>query len=117
MIGLPRGYVQRPSGEGVLDPHEQVRSTLRLMFEGFESRRSIRRLLTYLADHDIHLHDRVLSGSCKGEGQWNRPDDAMLGGKLRRPAYAGLVGLEFAAVTIVEAAGYQLSSCGHDTPR
>jgi DNA invertase Pin-like site-specific DNA recombinase len=46
VIGLPRGYVQRPSDEVVLDPDEQVRSTIRLVFDVFARRCSIRGVLT-----------------------------------------------------------------------
>ncbi len=87
VIGLPRGYVQRPSGEVALDPDEQVRSTIRLVFDVFERRRSIRGLLTYLVHHDIQLPDRERSGARKGEVRWNRPNQATLGDMLRHPAY------------------------------
>lgn len=89
VIGLPRGYVLRPSGEVALDPDEQVRSTIRLVFDVFERRRSIRGVLVYLVDHDIQLPDRVRSGPSKGEVRWNRPNQATLGDMLRHPAYAG----------------------------
>jgi len=42
----------------VLDPDEQVRSTIRLVFDVFARRCSIRGVLTYLVDHDIQLPDR-----------------------------------------------------------
>src|ERR1700712_111211 len=41
VIGLPRGFVLRPSGEVALDPDEQVRATIQLVFDVFERRRSI----------------------------------------------------------------------------
>ena len=70
VIGLPRGYVQRPSGEVALDPDEQVRSAIRLVFDVFERRRSVSGVLAYLVDHDIQLPDRVRSGPGKGEVRW-----------------------------------------------
>ncbi len=51
VMGLPRGYVLHPSGEVALDPDEQVRATIRLVFDLFERRRSIRGVLVFLADH------------------------------------------------------------------
>jgi hypothetical protein len=72
-----------------LDPDEQVRSTVRLVFDRFERRRSARGVLQYLADHDIQLPDRVRSGPSKGEVRWNRPGHATVGDMLRHPAYAG----------------------------
>ncbi|WP_424140483.1 recombinase family protein [Roseomonas chloroacetimidivorans] len=89
VIGLPRGYVQRPSGEVALDPDEGVRSVIRLVFDIFERRRSIRGVLTYLVDHAIALPDRVRSGPGKGEIRWNRPNHATVADMLRHPAYAG----------------------------
>jgi excisionase family DNA binding protein len=89
VIGLPRGYVQRPSGEVALDPDEGVRSVIRLVFDVFERRCSIRGVLTYLVDHDIELPDRVRSGPHKGEVRWNRPNQATVADMLRHPAYAG----------------------------
>lgn len=89
VIGLPRGYVLRPSGEVALDPDEQVRSTIRLVFDVFERRRSVRGVLRYLVEHAIQLPDRVRSGAHKGEVRWNRPNHATLGDMLRHPAYAG----------------------------
>lgn len=89
VIGLPRGFVLRPSGEVALDPDEQVRATIRLVFDLFERRRSVRGVLQYLADHDIALPDRVRFGPNKGEVCWNRPNQATLGDMLRHPAYAG----------------------------
>src|SRR5215213_7051130 len=89
VIGLPRGYVQRPSGEVTLDPDEQVRATIRLVFDVFERRRSVYAVLRYLVDHDIQLPDRVRGGPDKGEVRWNRPNQATIGDMLRHPAYAG----------------------------
>jgi len=89
VVGLPRGYIRRPSGEVALDPDEQVRSTIRLVFDLFERRRSARGVLQSLADHDIQLPDRVRSGPNKGEVRWNRPSHATVGDMLRHPAYAG----------------------------
>src|SRR6195952_4877535 len=79
VVGLPRGYIRRPSGEVALDPDEQGRSTIRLVFDLFERRRSARGVLQYLADHDIQLPDRVRSGPSKREIRWNRPSHATVG--------------------------------------
>jgi excisionase family DNA binding protein len=89
VIGLPRGYVLRPSGEVALDPDEQVRATIQLVFDVFERRRSVYGVLRYLVDHDIQLPDRVRGGADKGEVRWNRPNQATLSDMLRHPAYAG----------------------------
>jgi DNA invertase Pin-like site-specific DNA recombinase len=89
VMGLPRGYVLRPSGEVALDPDEQVRSAIQLVFDLFERRRSVNGVLHYLADHEMQLPDRIRSGPGKGELRWNRPNRATLSDMLRHPAYAG----------------------------
>ena len=53
VLGLPRGYVLKPSGEVALDPDEEVQEVIRLVFALFERRRSVSGVLRYLVDHDI----------------------------------------------------------------
>ena len=91
VMGLPRGFVMKPSGEVALDPDEEVQSTIRLVFAVFERRRSVNGLLHYLVDHDIQLPDRIRTGARKGEVRWNRPNRATLADMLRHPAHAGAV--------------------------
>lgn len=89
VLGLPRGYVLKPSGEVALDPDDGVRQVIELVFAVFERRRSVTGLLRYLVDHDIQLPDRVRAGPDKGEVRWNRPNRPTLGDMLRHPVYAG----------------------------
>ncbi len=89
ILGLPRGYVLKPSGEVALDPDEEVQRVIRLVFALFERRRSISGVLRYLVDYDIALPDRIRSGPEKGDVCWNRPNTATLGDMLRHPGYAG----------------------------
>jgi excisionase family DNA binding protein len=89
VLGLPRGYVLKPSGEVALDPDEGVRQAIELVFAVFERRGSVSGVLRYLVDHDIQLPDRVRAGPNKGEVCWNRPNRATLADMLRHPAYAG----------------------------
>ncbi len=49
-LGLPRGYVLKPSGEVALDPDEGVQRAIRLVFAVFERRRSVSGVLRYLVD-------------------------------------------------------------------
>ena len=44
VLGLPRGYVLKPSGEVALDPDEEVQEIIRLVFTLFERMRSGRRM-------------------------------------------------------------------------
>src|SRR5580658_786426 len=89
ILGLPRGFVLKPSGEVALDPDEGVQRVIRLVFAIFERRRSISGVLRYLVDHDVPLPDRLRSGLNKGDVHWNRPNRATLSDMLRHPAYAG----------------------------
>ena len=89
ILGLPRGYVLKPSGEVALDPDEGVQRAIRQIFAVFERRRSVSGVLRYLVDHDLQLPDRVRSGPNKGDVCWNRPNRATLSDMLRHPAYAG----------------------------
>ena len=89
IMGLPRGYVLKPSGEVAFDPDEGVQRAIREVFAIFERRRTVTGVLRYLVDHDLQLPDRVRSGPSKGDVCWNRPNRATLGDMLRHPAYAG----------------------------
>jgi DNA invertase Pin-like site-specific DNA recombinase len=89
VLGLPRGYVLKPSGEVALDPDEGVQQVIRLVFAVFERRRSVSGVLRYLVDHEIQLPDRIRTGPNKGDIRWNRPSRATLSDMLRHPAYAG----------------------------
>jgi len=89
VLGLPRGYVLKPSGDVAIDPDEGVQRIIRLVFDLFERRRSISGVLRYLVDHDIALPDRVRGGAQKGDVCWRRPNRATLSDMLRHPGYAG----------------------------
>jgi DNA invertase Pin-like site-specific DNA recombinase len=89
VLGLPRGYVLKPSGEVALDPDEEVQEIIRLVFALFERRRSVSGVLRYLVDHDIRLPDRIRRGPHKGEVHWTRPNGQTLRDMLRNPLYAG----------------------------
>jgi excisionase family DNA binding protein len=88
-FNLPRGYVRLPSGRVALDPDEQVRAVIRLVFDLFEQRRTINGVLVYLAAHDIRLPARLRGGPSKGELTWRRANRHTLGEMLTNPAYAG----------------------------
>ena len=89
VLGLPRGYVLKPSGEVALDPDEEVQEIIRLVFTLFERRRSVSGVLRYLVDHDIRLPDRIRRGPNKGDVHWTRPNGQTLRDMLRNPLYAG----------------------------
>jgi hypothetical protein len=88
-MALPMGYVQRLSGEVVLDPDEQVQAVVRLLFEVFETRGTLHGVLHYLVEHGIRLPFRSASGANKGELEWRRPNRVSLHFLFRHPVYAG----------------------------
>jgi DNA invertase Pin-like site-specific DNA recombinase len=86
---LPRGYVRDRCGAIAIDPDEQVQSTIRLIFDVFERRRTVNGVLTYLVEHDIKLPHRIRSGAAKGELEWHRPSRWAVSEMLHSPIYAG----------------------------
>src|SRR3954449_8274822 len=88
---VPMGYVRRPSGEIVLDPDEQAQTTIRLVFDLFERWRTIGKVMSHFARHDIRLPVRVLGGPNKGELEWRRPSRPTLQNLFTNPIYAGAV--------------------------
>jgi len=89
-VPLPAGFDRRPSGEVVLDPDEQVRAVVRLVFDLFERLGTIGAVLGFLADNRIQLGMRLREGTERGELAWRRPSRAGVGNMLRNPAYAGI---------------------------
>lgn len=89
-VPLPIGFVRRPSGEVVLDPDEQVRSVVHLVFELFEEYGTVNAVLCSLVDNRIQIGVRLREGSERGELEWRRPNRVVLQNMLRNPAYAGI---------------------------
>ena len=88
-VPLPIGYVRRPSGEVVLDPDEQARHVVRLVFSAFRRLGTLNGVLRYLVGQEIQLPVRVHSGPLKGELEWRRPTRETLQIMLHNPVYAG----------------------------
>jgi DNA-binding MarR family transcriptional regulator len=89
-VPLPSGLVRRPSGEVVLDPDEQVRTVIALVFSLFDRIGTVGGVLSYLADNRIQVGIRLREGPDRGELEWRRPSRAMIQNMLRNPAYAGI---------------------------
>jgi DNA invertase Pin-like site-specific DNA recombinase len=89
-VPLAIGYVRRPSGEVVLDPDEQVRSVVGLVFGLFERLGTIGAVLGFLAGNHIQLGIRLREGPGRGELAWRRPSRVTVANMLRNPAYAGI---------------------------
>ncbi|HEY3033627.1 MAG TPA: recombinase family protein [Streptosporangiaceae bacterium] len=89
-VPLPSGFVRRPSGEVALDPDEQARAVVRLVFDLFDRLGTVNGVLCFLADNRIQVGVRVREGPGRGELQWRRPSRVGVQNILRNPAYAGI---------------------------
>ena len=89
-IPLPSGFARRPSGEVILDPDEQVRTVIALVFSLFDQIGTVGGVLSYLAGNQIQAGIRLREGPDRGELAWRRPSRAMIQNMLRNPAYAGI---------------------------
>jgi DNA invertase Pin-like site-specific DNA recombinase len=85
----PLGYVRLASGEWAIDPDEQVRATVRLLFDQFDVQSTLHGLLRYLVHQGVRIPVRSRSGANCGELEWRRPNRATLSNLLHHPSYAG----------------------------
>lgn len=88
-LHAPIGYVKTPVGGLALDPDEQARSTVRLVFEKFDEMGSANALLRYLRRNLIRLPVRSLAGPDRGRLEWRPPRLSTVFRMLRNPTYAG----------------------------
>jgi DNA invertase Pin-like site-specific DNA recombinase len=89
-VPLPAGFARRPSGEVILDPDEQVRTVIGLVFSLFDRIGTVGGVLSCLADDQVQIGIRLREGPDRGELAWRRPSRAMVQNLLRNPAYAGI---------------------------
>jgi DNA invertase Pin-like site-specific DNA recombinase len=88
-LDVPVGYVKTPTGEMMLDPDEQVRAVVELIFDKFEELGSVYAVYRYLIQNNIQLGIRAHEGPHRGELQWRRPCLPTLYKILHHPYYAG----------------------------
>jgi DNA invertase Pin-like site-specific DNA recombinase len=88
-VALPIGYVRRASGDVVLEPDEQARHVVRLVFTTFTRLGTLNAVLQYFAEHAIQLPVRSRGGPNKGELTWRRTSRETLQNMLHNPIYAG----------------------------
>src|SRR5207248_367911 len=87
--GVPMGYVLLPTGEVALDPDEQARDVVRLVFDKFAELGSLYGVFHWLVRNDVRLPVRPRGGAKKGQLHWRRPSIGTLAQMLRHPIYAG----------------------------
>src|SRR5271156_2564640 len=86
---VPCGYLKLPTGEAVLDPDEEARSTVQLVFDRFDELGSFGRLYRYLVRNKVRLGMRVQRGTRQGQLEWCPPTRCTLARILHHPIYAG----------------------------
>jgi len=88
-MGPPVGYVHSPDGGYAVDPDEQARAVIRLVFDQFERLGTIRKVLRYLLTNDIRIGIRPHTGPNRGQLEWRTPTRDTVTDILVRPIYAG----------------------------
>ena len=83
------GYVRSPVGGFDLDPDEQVRAVVRMVFDQFERLGTIRKVLRYLIANDIRLGIRPHAGPNRGQLEWRTATRDTVSDILHHPIYAG----------------------------
>jgi DNA invertase Pin-like site-specific DNA recombinase len=86
---IPLGYWRSPSGEVELDPDEQVRAVVALIFAKFDELGSVGALLRYLASQQLRVGMRVQHGPRRGQVVWRPPHVSTLRQLLHHPIYTG----------------------------
>lgn len=84
-LTLPVGLVRMPGDVVVLDPDEEVRGRLGLVFSTFARRRSAAAVMRDLAARGLDLPRRDRHGDLR----WTRPTVSAVTTILKNPAYAG----------------------------
>ena len=86
---VPIGYVRSAEHGIALDPDEQVRSVVALIFAKYAELGSLTKVHAYLVANNIELGIRVYKGPGKGRLVWKRPRRSSLYTMLNHPYYAG----------------------------
>jgi DNA invertase Pin-like site-specific DNA recombinase len=87
---LPVGYRRLVDGSVVQDPDEQVRTTIRTLFEQFALLQTARGVQRYFFTHQLRIPRLEQTGLQAGKVIWLRPTYQMIHHVLTNPAYAGL---------------------------
>jgi DNA invertase Pin-like site-specific DNA recombinase len=85
----PIGYVRSRQSGLELDPDEQARGVVQLIFAKFQEHGSVAAVLRYLKAHGLLIGVRPHRGSERDQLVWRRPNRATLLGMFHHPVYAG----------------------------
>ena len=84
-VHLPTGLVRLPSGEVMKHPDREVQSRLSLVFDTYQQKRSLAKVVQFFHQQNLKIprRDRF------GDVHWKRPTVASVVSTLKNPAYAG----------------------------
>jgi DNA invertase Pin-like site-specific DNA recombinase len=86
---VPIGYVRDAAGDVQMDPDEQARMVVQMVFEQFGRLGSASATLRWLVRQQVKLPVRHDTGPGKGELDWRRPSLTTVRNILAHPMYAG----------------------------
>jgi DNA invertase Pin-like site-specific DNA recombinase len=89
IINAPVGYVKTPSGGLALDPDDQVRAVVRLIFDKFDELGTAHAVTRYLRQNHIRLGIRPHDGPNRGNLEWRPALVSTVYRILAHPGYAG----------------------------
>ena len=89
VVGAPAGYIRSPAGAVELDPDEQARDVIRLIFDQFDRQGTVHGVLRYLNANGIRLPIRPPCGSTRGLLDGRPPCRETIRQILRHPLCAG----------------------------
>jgi DNA invertase Pin-like site-specific DNA recombinase len=89
-LRLPVGYRRLHDGSVVQEPDEQVRQTLRILFEQFDVLKSARAVQRYFLQHHLNMPRLIQHGINHGDLIWVQPTYQMIQQVLTNPVYAGV---------------------------
>jgi len=90
VLRLPVGYRRLVDNTVVLEPDEQVRHTLQLLFEKFKLLKSGRAVQRYFLQNQLQMPRLIQRGPDKGQIIWVKPAYQMIQQVLTSPVYAGV---------------------------
>jgi hypothetical protein len=88
-MGPPVGLVYLPDGSIGLDPDQEVRAAIRLVFDTFERTGSAMQTVRFFRNEGIRFPRRIRMGDQKGELLWGQPEHSRILQILHNPRYAG----------------------------
>ncbi|MGB7926400.1 MAG: recombinase family protein [Pyrinomonadaceae bacterium] len=86
---LPIGFVHNDDGKVVLDPDEEVRNSVQLVFEIFERERSGWAVIKYFTENKLKFPYRIHGGPHNGELRMGNLYSSRVISLLHNPTYAG----------------------------